>query len=65
MSNYNGRCGTGYAKTLREAKRSEAEARNAATLPENRKAFRLGPVPSTGVRTARSIQAYHNSLTAS
>lgn len=63
MSNYNGKCGQGYAKTLREAKRSEAEARNALTPAHRRRAFLLGPVPEGG-RTVRSVQAYENKFIA-
>jgi len=40
MSSYFGRMGRGAARSLREQKRLEAEARNAATKPERRKAAR-------------------------
>lgn len=58
MGNYNGRMGAGFGKTLRALKRAEAESRNAQTPDHRRKAFRLGPVPSDGVRTDRSIRRY-------
>lgn len=58
MSSYNGKMGKGYGKTLRALKRAEAEDRNARTPEHLRKAYRLGPVPSDGVRTDRSIRRY-------
>jgi hypothetical protein len=45
-------------QTLREAKRREAEQRDAVAKPERRKAFRLGPVPDGGARTLRSIRRH-------
>lgn len=40
MNHFNGRHYRGYMRTVREIKREEAIARNAATLPDQRKAFR-------------------------
>jgi hypothetical protein len=37
---YNGKHPRGYARTLRELKREEAEARNALTIPERTKRYR-------------------------
>ncbi len=44
MSAYSGRQGKGRRKLYRAEKRAEAEARNALTPPERRKAFRTGRV---------------------
>lgn len=40
MSQFSGKQGKGALKILRETKRSEAEARNAQTPPERRRAAR-------------------------
>lgn len=59
MAQYSGKQGKGARKARKAQKRREAEARNAQTLPENRKAARLGPVnPDTGRRTEKSIQKF-------
>lgn len=42
MSAYSGPQGKGAAKKRRAVKRAEAEARNALTPPERRRAHRLG-----------------------
>lgn len=39
--NYNGKCGKGYSRTLRESKRAEAQERNKNTPHERTKAHRL------------------------
>lgn len=45
-------------RTLREEKHREAEQRNAEAEPEQRKAYRLGPLDINGRRTAKSIARY-------
>jgi hypothetical protein len=41
---YNGRHHKGYSRTLKQLKREEAEARNALTVPERRRAYRRLPL---------------------
>ncbi len=42
----------------RNAKREDAERRNAATPPERTKVFRLGPLTQHGYRTAKSVRRH-------
>lgn len=62
MSYYTGKQGKGAAKARKGVLRAEAEDRQALTPDHRRKAFRLGPVPSDGVRTPRSIRAYRTAF---
>lgn len=64
MSYYHGKQGQGAAKARKGVLRAEAEDRQALTPDHRRKAFRLGPVPSGGVRTARSVSAYRTAFLA-
>lgn len=62
MSYFNGKQGKGAAKARKGVLRDEAVERQALTPAHHRKAFRLGPVPSTGVRTDRSIRQYRDAF---
>ena len=64
MSYYSGKIGRGGAKARKGVLRAEAEERQALTPEHRRKAFRLGPVPSGGVRTPRSVSAYRTAFLA-
>jgi hypothetical protein len=55
---WHGTYSKGAMQTQREAKRSEAEARNAVAKPSRRKAARLGPVPDGGTRTLKSVRRH-------
>lgn len=58
MSYFHGRQGKGASKARKGVLRDEAVERQALTPAHRRKAYRLGPVTSNGVRTARSVFAY-------
>lgn len=64
MSYYNGKSGKGAAKARKGVLRDEAADRQALTPDHRRKAFRLGPVPSSGARTDRSVSAYRTAFLA-
>ena len=64
MSYFHGKQGQGAAKARKGVLRDEAAERNARTPEHRRKAYRLGPVPSSGVRTARSVSAYRTAFLA-
>lgn len=64
MSYYNGKSGKGAAKVRKGVLRAEAEDRQALTPEHHRRAFRLGPVPSQGARTPRSIAVYRTAFLA-
>lgn len=64
MSYYTGKMGKGAAAVRRGVLRAEATERGTQTPEHRRKAFRLGPVPSGGVRTPRSVAAYRTAFLA-
>lgn len=64
MSYFTGKAGKGAAKARKGVLRAEAEERQALTPAHLRRAYRQGPVPATGVRTARSIAAYRTAFLA-
>lgn len=63
---FHGKQGKGAQRRLREIKREEALERAKTTLVPNTKAWRLGPLPTSGAdslpRTERSIRRYRDAF---
>lgn len=55
MSIHHGPQGKSAAKRMREVKRSEAETRQQATLPQNTKRYRLDPAQRLLVETMQTV----------